>query len=92
MFHPPRLKFKTEEIEFRHREQVKLALALHCSGLRDTLTVPSDPERYRGVLQQWTDYSEQLKRTFQDEAAQRTPDEDQTEGAVKILLRRGCGA
>lgn len=86
MFHPPRLKFKADEIEFRHREQATLALALHASGVRVSLTLPIGPGRCAEIQEQWSGYISRLRAKFEAEAAQRTPDEDKVKAAVSILL------
>jgi hypothetical protein len=91
VFHGPCLKFKGEEIEFRNHEQAQLALALHEAGLRDTLALPVDPDRCVRARAAWQDYFQGLKRTFEEEVAQRTPDEEKAEAAVGILLRRAVG-
>lgn len=88
VLHGPYLKFKGAEVEFRSHEQARLALALHESGLRDTLGVPADPNVCDGVRRAWDQYIKGLRRTFEDEVAQRTPDEGKTESTVTILLRR----
>jgi hypothetical protein len=88
VFHGPYLKFKGEEIEFRNHEQAELALALHEPGLRDTLSLPTDPDACTEVRAAWNEYIQRLRQTFEDEVAQRTPDEEKTEAAVAILLRR----
>jgi len=92
VFHGPCLKFKGEEIEFRNHEQAQLALALHESGMRDSLSVPVDPELCAEVRTAWEEYIQQLTRAFQEEVAQRTPDDEKSEAAVAILLRRAVGA
>lgn len=88
MFHQPRLKFKQDEVEFRHREQAALALALHSTGVRGTLTLPTTPERCREIQEQWSQYVRDLKAMLESEVAQRTPDEKKADAAVSILLRR----
>ena len=88
VFHGPCLKFKGQEIEFRHHEQAELGLALHESGLRDTLSLPIERDLCVEVRTAWGDYIQSLKRTFEEEVAQRTPDEEKSEAAVAILLRR----
>ena len=88
MFHKPRLKFKHDEIEFRHREQATLALTLHSTGMRGALTLPTAVERCREIQEKWSQYVSELKAMLESEAAQRTPDEDKAEAAVSILLGR----
>jgi hypothetical protein len=96
MFHRPRLKFKQDEVEFRHREQAALALALHSTGVRQagqwTLTLPATPERCREIQEQWSQYVRDLKVMLESEVAQRTPDEKKADAAVSILLRRAVEA
>lgn len=77
MFHGPRLAFKTGDIEFRNREQAELALTLHESSLRGTIPLPANQERCRELRGRWITYFDTLKRRFEEEAAQRTPDERQ---------------
>lgn len=87
MFHHPRLKFRSDEIEFRHRPQAELALALHQSGLTGTLGLPTDPERCYRVKEQWNTYLQGLASRLQEEVSQRTPDEEKANAAHKLLLR-----
>jgi hypothetical protein len=91
MFHHPRLKFKGDDIEFRHRPQVELALALHESGLSGPLTLPVDPDRCLEIDGRWRTYREGLTGRFQEEVAQRTPDEEKAGAALKLLLRWSTG-
>jgi len=91
MFHHPRLKFKGDEIEFRHRPQAELALALHESGLSGPLTLPVDPDRCLEINRRWRTYREGLTGRFQEEVAQRTPDEEKAGAALKLLLRWSAG-
>lgn len=88
MFHPPRLKFKHDEIEFRNREQAVLALALHSAGLRGALTIPTTAERCNEAQEQWSRYFTDLRVRLESETSQRTPDEEKAEAAVSILLGR----
>jgi len=91
MFHHPRLKFKGDDIEFRHRPQAELALALHESGLSGPLTLPVDPDRCLEINGRWRTYREGLTGRFQEEVAQRTPDEEKAGAALKLLLRWSTG-
>lgn len=88
LFHKPRLRFRDEEIEFRHREQALLALDLHNAGADGAVTVPIDEARCKEVKCSWTTYVSAIEQRFEEEAAQWTPDEDKAEAAVSILLRR----
>jgi SAM-dependent methyltransferase len=91
VLHGPCLKFKGGEIEFRSHEQAQLAMALHESGLRDTLSIPVDAAICATAHKAWNEYLRQLRQRFEGEVAQRTPDEEKTEAAVSILLRRALG-
>ena len=88
MFHNPRLKFKSDEIEFRNREQAQLALTLYESGVAGTLSIPSDARRCEAVQKAWRDYVKSVKAQFEEELAHVTPDETKAATAIKMLLRR----
>jgi hypothetical protein len=88
MFHNPRLTFKSDQIEFRHREQAKLALTLHNSGIDSTIPLPIDSSHCDRIQKEWTSYWANLNELLKHEVEQRTPDEQKTEAALRILLRR----
>jgi hypothetical protein len=85
MFHKPRLKFKIEQIEFRHRQQAELALALVRSGLHGPLAIPASSDTCSKTIEKWKSYWEGLSHRLDEEAAQRTPDDEKARAAVKLL-------
>ena len=88
LFHGPRLRTKIEEVEFRHREQAQLALALHQARFRGAVSLPADPDRCRAVLAEWEAYYSGLREALGDAVSLRTPDEDKAASALDMLLRR----
>jgi hypothetical protein len=87
LFHRPRLKARTEDVEFRNLDQAQLALALHQAEVRGATTLPAEPDRCRAVLVEWQHYRAGLHETLREAVALRTPDEDKAAAAFKLLLR-----
>ena len=77
--------------EFRHRPQAELALALHESGLSGDIKLPAHDQTCLDIKDRWQSYFAGLTSRFQDEAAQRTPDEEKAAAALKLLLRWSAG-
>lgn len=88
MFHKPRLRFRSDEIEFRHLEQARLAQTLVSTGLSGTVAIPQDPSASEEVHKNWKDYIAGIKRRLEDEIATVTPDDGKASAALSILMRR----
>jgi hypothetical protein len=88
LFHRPRIRFKSEEVEFRHLEQAKLAEALVKTGLSGTLAIPQETGSCKRVLNEWTDYITAIRERLEIEISNVTPDEAKSAAAMNILMRR----
>jgi hypothetical protein len=88
LFHRPRIRFKSEEVEFRHLEQAKLAEALVKTGLYGTLAVPQEAGACIKALKEWTDYITEIRERLEIEISNVTPDEAKSSAAANILMRR----
>jgi type I restriction-modification system DNA methylase subunit len=88
MINKPTLKFPERKIEFRHKTQAELVLALHDAGYSGSLSLPIKETRCKEVLQKWNEYLDNLRETFEDMGYERSGDEERVISAVDILMKR----